>query len=304
MPFIVRDRVRDTSLSTGTGTFTVSGSAPTGFDAFADVCQIGDTLPYFIQHRSQNEWEVGIATYSNDNELTRSIILESSAGDAIVNFSAGVKDVVLGYPADLSLITGPESSVASDSTTDIGASKSIRQQITGDTTIESFGAVANAVRFLRFTGSPLIKHNSTSLVLPGGQDLKMKAGDTLVAISDPSGNWRVYGGTGVSELLGLLSQIKTKTENHILDLTDRGATIEMDVEEENTLTVPAHSDVPLPIGTYVNWTQVGEGTTTIVAAEGVTINSRNGLVSGGQWAGGTLYKRDEDEWVALGDLTE
>lgn len=99
MAFIVADRVRDTSTTTGTGAVTVSGTPPTRHRTFADVCATNDTLPYFIENRSANEWEVGIGTYSASNQLTRTTVLSSSNANAAVSFSAGTKDVVLGIPA-------------------------------------------------------------------------------------------------------------------------------------------------------------------------------------------------------------
>lgn len=99
MALVVADRVRDTSTSTGTGVFTVVGTAPSTYQTFSAVCSVNDTLPYFIQHQTLNEWEVGIATYSASNQLTRTTVLSSSNANAAVNFSVGTKDVVLGIPA-------------------------------------------------------------------------------------------------------------------------------------------------------------------------------------------------------------
>lgn len=91
--------------------------------------------------------------------------------------------------APLSLV---EQTVASASTTDIGAARSRRVTITGTTAITSFGTVANRIVFGRFEGALTLTHNGTSLILPGGKDIVTAAGDTFIAASDGSGNWRVY----------------------------------------------------------------------------------------------------------------
>ena len=96
MGHILADRVRDTSSTTGTGAFTVTGTAPTGYRTFSTVCAVSDTLDYFIQHRTADEWEVGLATYSASNQLTRTTVLSSSNAGSAVSFSSGTKDVVLG----------------------------------------------------------------------------------------------------------------------------------------------------------------------------------------------------------------
>jgi hypothetical protein len=92
----------------------------------------------------------------------------------------------------------PEVSVASAATCDIGAAASNRIAITGTTTITSFGAVANRMKFIRFTAATVLTHNATSLILPGAGNITTAAGDTCIALSDGSGNWRVYGYVSLS----------------------------------------------------------------------------------------------------------
>lgn len=86
-----------------------------------------------------------------------------------------------------------ESTIASAGTTDIGASTSLYAQITGTTTITSFGVAYNGPRFLRFTGILTLTHNATTLILPGGANITTAAGDTCIVV--PNGNaasgWRV-----------------------------------------------------------------------------------------------------------------
>jgi hypothetical protein len=99
MAFVIADRVADTSTSTGTGDFTASGSAPTGFRALDAVLTAADTFYYVIAHSSATEWETGIGTYSGSNVFVRTTVLSSSNADALVSFSAGSKDVFIALPA-------------------------------------------------------------------------------------------------------------------------------------------------------------------------------------------------------------
>ncbi|MEJ7932588.1 hypothetical protein WG922_21640 [Ramlibacter sp. AN1015] len=82
-----------------------------------------------------------------------------------------------------------ESTLASASTTDIGLQNSFYVNITGTTTITSFGTDYQGPRFLRFSAA-LTLTNSSSLVLPGGANITTAAGDTCIAVPFASG-WRV-----------------------------------------------------------------------------------------------------------------
>jgi len=94
MALIRADRVKESSTSTGTGAFTLAGADST-YRTFASVCAVGDTVYYAIAHRTSNEWEVGLGTYSATNTLTRTTVHSSSNANAAVTFSAGTKDVLL-----------------------------------------------------------------------------------------------------------------------------------------------------------------------------------------------------------------
>ncbi|MBX3610390.1 MAG: hypothetical protein KF871_10900 [Hydrogenophaga sp.] len=112
MPHVVADRVLEASTSSGTGVFALAG-AVLGFRAFAAVCAVSDTVPYFIeavddQGRPTGEWEFGLGTYSAANQLTRTTIRGSSNGGLAVSFPAGTKLVGLGIPAPASSTTRAE----------------------------------------------------------------------------------------------------------------------------------------------------------------------------------------------------
>jgi hypothetical protein len=102
MALIVKDRVRETSTTTGTGAFTLAG-AVSGFQPFS-VLGDGNTTYYTIVDAATGTWEVGIGTYTaSGTTLNRQTVLESSNAGALVNFSSGTKDVFVTYPADRSV---------------------------------------------------------------------------------------------------------------------------------------------------------------------------------------------------------
>jgi hypothetical protein len=105
MALVVKDRVRETTTTTGTGTITLGGAA-TGFQSFSVIGDSNTTF-YTIQLSNTNEWEVGVGTYTlSGTTLSRDTILESSNGGTAVNFSAGSKDVFVTYPAEKAIYLG------------------------------------------------------------------------------------------------------------------------------------------------------------------------------------------------------
>ena len=104
MALVVKDRVRVSSVTTGTGPLTL-GVAITGFQDFS-VIGNGNTTYYTIVDPTTGDWEVGIGTYSSTGpSLARNTILESSTGGTAVNFAANPKDVFVTYPAERSVYT-------------------------------------------------------------------------------------------------------------------------------------------------------------------------------------------------------
>jgi hypothetical protein len=102
MALVVKDRVRETTTSTGTGPVALGGAV----QAFQDFSVIGDgnTTYYTIVDATTGDWEVGIGTYSTTGPaLSRDTILESSNSGAAVDFLSNVKDVFVTYPAERSV---------------------------------------------------------------------------------------------------------------------------------------------------------------------------------------------------------
>ena len=103
MALIVKDRVKETTTTTGTGTITLGG-AVSGFQSFS---AIGDGNTTFYTIAGGGEWEVGVGTYtSSGTTLSRDTVLDSSNSGSLVNFSAGTKDVFVTYPAERTITGG------------------------------------------------------------------------------------------------------------------------------------------------------------------------------------------------------
>ena len=113
MPLVVKDRIKETSTTSGTGTLTLAGAA-SGFRSFADIGN-GNTTYYAIVDSVANTWEVGIGTYTlSGTTLARNTILSNSSGTtAAINFAANSKDVFVTYPSDKA-VYGDETNTAYD----------------------------------------------------------------------------------------------------------------------------------------------------------------------------------------------
>lgn len=103
MALVVKDRVQETTTTTGTGTLTLDG-AVTGFQTFSTAIGNTNTTYYAISSNSSSEFEVGIGTVGAGT-LARTTILASSNGGTVVNLSAGSKNVFCTQPAGKSLFT-------------------------------------------------------------------------------------------------------------------------------------------------------------------------------------------------------
>lgn len=99
MAFVLQDRVKETTSTTGLSNFVLDGTSA-GFQAFV-VIGNGNTTYYTAVDSATGDWEVGIGTYTTSgNTLSRDTILSSSNSDNKVPFASGSKDIFIAYPAE------------------------------------------------------------------------------------------------------------------------------------------------------------------------------------------------------------
>lgn len=101
MPLVLKDRVRETTTTTGTGSITLAG-AVAGFQSFSAIGD-GNTTYYAIVDKTNNTWEtgVGLVSTSGGTTLARVQITDSSNSGAVVDFASGTKDVFVTASASL-----------------------------------------------------------------------------------------------------------------------------------------------------------------------------------------------------------
>jgi hypothetical protein len=98
MALVIKDRVKETTTTTGTGTFNLAG-AVSGFEGFI---QVGDGNTTYYVCTDNTDFEIGIGTFTDasPDTLSRDTILQSSNSDNKVDWSAGTRTIFCTYPAD------------------------------------------------------------------------------------------------------------------------------------------------------------------------------------------------------------
>jgi hypothetical protein len=98
MALLVKDRIKETTSTTGTGTLTLAG-AVAGYQAFS-VLGDGATTYYALTDANGTAWEVGLGTYaSSGTTLARTTVLDSSNSGSKITLTSGTHDVFVTYPA-------------------------------------------------------------------------------------------------------------------------------------------------------------------------------------------------------------
>ena len=207
MPLVIADRVREQSTTTGTGTLTLTG-AVIGYQTFSAAVGNGNTTYYTISNPGTTEWEVGIGTVSA-GQLARSTILESSNSDALVNFTAGTKDVFVTYPA--------EKAVYLDANGNVSALGNVNSGTWQGTVITvPYGGTGAA----SFTTGALVKGNGTAALS------EASAADIVAAI----GSTAVQNATNATNVSGGTISNATIDDTNTVELKDTLFTLEDEVD--------------------------------------------------------------------------
>ena len=116
MALVVSDRVKETSTTTGTGTYTLAG-AISGFETFSSIGD-GNTTYYCCTLGS--DFEVGIGTYTaSGTTLARTTILQSSNSDSAVNWGSGTKIIFCTLPAEKAVFKDASGNITTTGDIDI-----------------------------------------------------------------------------------------------------------------------------------------------------------------------------------------
>ena len=201
MALVLKDRVKETTSTSGTGTYTLAG-AEAGFEAFSSI---GNANTTYYCCTDGTDFEIGIGTYTlSGTTLTRTTILQSSNSDAAVNWSSGsARTIFCTYPADKSVFLNAsgEMEVSGKITADAGIDidnfnidGTTIALSSGDMTIDSAGDIVIDADGANVT----IKDNGTSIL-----DIANNSSDVELTVSTADKNFKIKGTDGSSAITAL-----------------------------------------------------------------------------------------------------
>ena len=294
MALIIKDRVKETTTTTGTGNVALGG-AVSNFVTFSSVLSDSDTTYYAIVDSNNSDFEVGLGTYvSSGNTIARTTVLASSNSGSAVSLSAGSKVIFCAFPADKAVVEDANGVVSIENLQiDTNAIKStntngnIQLFPAGTGFTELYGNTnAGAIRFncesnshgVTLKGPPHSASATYSLELPNadgsdGQLLKTDGSGKLAFTSSLPGITATAseinildGVTATASEINILDGVTaTTTEINYLDITTLGLT-----QASKAVTADANGVVSFDNGT------IEEVTTVTSSSNAATINLRDG----------------------------
>jgi hypothetical protein len=294
MALIIKDRVKETTTTTGTGNVALGG-AVSNFVTFSSVLSDSDTTYYAIVDSNNSAFEVGLGTYvSSGNTIARTTVLASSNSGSAVNLSSGSKVVFCAFPADKAVVEDANGVVSIENLQfDTNAMKATNTngnvQLTPNGTgfVELVGATnAGTIRFncesnshgVTLKGPPHSASATYTLELPNadgsdGQLLKTDGSGKLAFTSSLPGITATAseinildGVTATASEINILDGVTATTaEINYLDITTLGLT-----QASKAVTADANGVVSFDNGT------IEEVTTVTSSSNAATINLRDG----------------------------
>jgi len=191
MALVVKDRVKETTSTTGTGTLTLAG-AVSGFQSFTSVLSNGDTTYYAIFESSTGQFEVGLGTFtSSGTTLARTTILESSNSGNAVNLTAGAADVFITQPAEKAVYLDGSGHIATAdgrNVTNVAASTAGTVTTAAQPNITSLGTLTTlTVDDITINGSTI--SDAGDLTVDVGGAITLDADSSYVDFSDGGTNY-------------------------------------------------------------------------------------------------------------------
>jgi len=294
MALIIKDRVKETTTTTGTGNVALGG-AVSNFVTFSSVLSDSDTTYYAIVDSNNSDFEVGLGTYvSSGNTIARTTVLASSNSGSAVDLSAGSKTIFCAFPADKAVVEDANGVVSIENLQiDTNAIKStntngnIQLFPAGTGFTELYGNTnAGAIRFncesnshgVTLKGPPHSASATYSLELPNGDGSdgqllktdgsgKLAFTSSLPGITATASEINILDGvTATASEINILDGVTaTTTEINYLDITTLGLT-----QASKAVTADANGVVSFDNGT------IEEVTTVTSSSNAATINLRDG----------------------------
>jgi len=169
MALVLKDRVKETTTTTGTGTYTLAG-AETGFEAFSSI---GNSNTTYYCCTDGVDFEIGIGTYTlSGTTLARTTILQSSNSDAAFSWANGRRSIFCTQPAEKAVFLDANGNLPITSSSSVGGSLAVTGAVTVGGTLGVTGATTIGGLV---TANAKIDLNGTELILDADADTSITA---------------------------------------------------------------------------------------------------------------------------------
>jgi len=231
----------------------------------ATIGQAGSTFPdgWYVLVQNRNSGIVTITPTTSTIDGATSLRLRIGEGAIIVSDGTNY------YTERFSInIAGDLQTIASATTTNLGTVDSHFVNITGTTTITSFGtaaSIANPLYFITFASALTLTHNGTSLIIPGAANITTAANDFAIVQYLGGGNWIVNqyvhasgilpiaaGGTGANTAATAFSNLKQAATTAVTGVTQYATAAQTKTGTSTTL-VPTVSVMASHQGMLKAW---------------------------------------------------
>ena len=194
MALVLNDRVKETSTTTGQGTFSLGG-ASTGFETFVTGIGNSNTTYYLAAHESDGTWELGIGTVTDasPDTLARTTVIDTSAGNTTkIDFASGSKTIFCTLPAGKAVFLDADGDVTLGANLSVGGNLDVTG--TFDLSDSNFTNAGN-IQLDSISGD---SDTNTSITFSGSDVITMATGGTSALTIDASQNVTVAGDLTVS----------------------------------------------------------------------------------------------------------
>ena len=203
MALVIKDRVKETTTTTGTGTYTLAG-AVSGFETFTANLSNSDTTYYVCTDNT--DFEVGLGTFtSSGTTLARTTILASSNSNNEVNWSSGTRTIFMTYPADKAVFKDASNNINGTFVGDITG------DITGNADTATTLETARTINGTSFNGGANITVTAAAGTLTGSTLNSGVTASSLTSLGTLASNLNLGG-----------QDIVTTTSNQDIDLQTHG----------------------------------------------------------------------------------